>query len=222
MDRAALREAVADAARRLNLLGINQGTSGNVSARAGKDVLITPTGVAYDAITAADIVAMDLDGGHEGPLAPSSEWRIHRDILAARPDAGAVVHAHPPFCTALAAHRRGIPPFHYMVAKAGGSRIDCAAYATYGTQALSDNVMAALGGRRACLMANHGMVALGADPPAALALAVEVEALAAQYLRALHLGEPALLSEEEMLRVLEKFETYGRQPGAEPGQDPEA
>jgi len=112
---------------------------------------------------------------------------------------------------------RGIPPFHYMVAKAGGSRIECAAYATYGTQALSDNVLAALGGRRACLMANHGMVALGPDPAAALALAIEVETLAAQYLRALTLGEPALLSEDEMLRVLEKFETYGAQPGRDPG-----
>ncbi len=219
MDEAALREAVVAVARRLNELGINQGTSGNVSARAGERILITPTGLPYDAMTPADIVAFGLDGAHEGGLLPSSEWRIHRDILAARPDAGAVVHAHSPFCTALAAHRRGIPPFHYMVAKAGGSRIECAAYATYGTQVLSDNVLAALGGRRACLMANHGMVALGADPAAALALAIEVEALAAQYLRALTLGEPALLSEDEMLRVLEKFETYGAQPGGTSGTD---
>jgi len=217
MNEATLREAVVATARRLNALGINQGTSGNVSARADARILITPTGVPYDAMTPEDIVSIGMDGAHDADLLPSSEWRIHRDILAARPEEGAVVHAHPPFATALAAHRRGIPPFHYMVAKAGGSRIECAAYATYGTQALSDNVLAALGGRRACLMANHGMVALGPDPAAALALAIEVETLAAQYLRALTLGEPALLSEDEMLRVLERFETYGAQPGRDPG-----
>lgn len=212
----ALRRDIIAACRKMNALGINQGTSGNIGVRAPEGVLITPSGMAYDALEPGDIVAMDLDGSlAPGQRRPSSEWRFHRDILAARPDAGAVVHTHAMFATTLACLHRDIPAFHYMVAVAGGDSIRCASYATFGTQELSDHALTALEGRRACLLANHGMIALGADLDAALALAVEVETLAAQYWRALQIGEPVLLPEEEMRRVLEKFKSYGTQPEAE-------
>jgi len=205
----ALRRAVIAAARRLNELGINRGTSGNVSARVAGGFLVTPSGLDYGAMRPVDIVAMDFTGRASGRRRPSSEWRFHRDILAARDEVGAVVHAHPPFATTLACLGRAIPAFHYMVAVGGGDSIRCAAYATFGTQALSDQALKALDGRRACLLANHGMIATGADLAAALALAVEVEALAQQYWQALQIGEPKLLSKREMGRVLEKFRDYG-------------
>lgn len=207
-DHAALRRAVVAAARAMNGLGINQGSSGNVSVRAGKGFLITPTALPYDATTPDDIVAMDLDGSHRGRRRPSSEWRFHRDIYAARPDAGAVVHTHAVHATALACLRKPIPRFHYMVALAGGEDIRCAPYATYGTQELSDHALAALMGRKACLLANHGMIALGADLDAALALAVEVETLAHQYLLALQAGGPKLLTRAQMGEALAKFAGY--------------
>ena len=153
---------------------------------------------------------MTLDGEARGALLPSSEWRFHRDIYAARADAHAIVHTHAPFATSLACLHRGIPPFHYMVAVAGGTDIRCAPYATFGTQALSDHAVAALAGRRACLLANHGMIAVGASLERALALAVEVETLAEMYWRALQIGEPVLLPDAEMDVVLEKFATYGQ------------
>ena len=157
---------------------------------------------------------MDGEGGHSAGQRPSSEWRFHRDIYRARPEAGAVVHAHAPYGTTLACLGRGIPAFHYMIAVAGGDTIRCAPYATFGSQALSDHALAALEGRRACLLANHGMIALGPDLAAAFDLAVEVEALAGQYWRALQIGAPRLLSADEMADVLEKFRTYGRRAGA--------
>jgi L-fuculose-phosphate aldolase len=170
----------------------------------------------YASITASDIVAMPVDGrtraARDGRR-PSSEWRFHRDIYRARSDAGAIVHTHAPFATSLACLQRGIPAFHYMVAVAGGDDIRCAPYATFGTQALSDHAVAALEGRRACLLANHGMIAIGASLGAALALAVEVETLAEMYWRAQQLGEPVLLSAAEMKVVVAKFRTYG-QPGS--------
>ncbi|HET7097215.1 MAG TPA: class II aldolase/adducin family protein [Casimicrobiaceae bacterium] len=215
-----LRAAVIATAREMNALGINRGNSGNVSARWRKGkfdgYLITPSGMPYASITPADIVAMPIDGqgdGAHGRRPPSSEWRFHRDIYRARADAAAIVHAHSPFATSLACLRRGIPAFHYMIAKAGGSDIRCAPYATFGTQALSDHAVAALEGRRACLLANHGMIAIGTSLAAALALAVEVETLAEMYWRALQLGEPVLLSASEMENVVAKFRTYG-QPGS--------
>jgi L-fuculose-phosphate aldolase len=165
----------------------------------------------YDALVPADIVAMRFDGSHEGRRLPSSEWRFHRDILAARPEAGAVVHTHAMFSTSLACLGRDIPAFHYMVAVAGGDSIRCAPYATFGTAELSEHAMRALDGRKACLLANHGMIAIGASLEAALKLAVEVETLAAMYWRALQLGEPRLLDAAEMRRVLAKFATYGQQ-----------
>jgi len=204
----AQRRAVIAAARAMNALGINQGSSGNVSVRAGKGFLITPTALPYDATTPDDIVAVALDGSHRGPRRPSSEWRFHRDIYAARPDAGAVVHTHAVHATALACLHKPIPRFHYMVAMAGGDDIRCAPYATYGTQELSDHALAALDGRKACLLANHGMIALGADLDRAMALAVEVETLARQYLAALQVGTPKLLTKKEMAVVIAKFTDY--------------
>jgi len=214
-----LRTTLAGVARESVQCGLNQGSSGNVSVRTASGFLITPSGQAMAALTAADMVAMALDGSvlageseteeSEVEARPSSEWRFHRDIYAAFPQAEAVVHAHSPFAVALACLRRDIPPFHYMVAMAGGRDIRCAAYATFGTQALSDAVLLALQDRRACLMANHGLLAWGRSLPAALALANEVEALCGQYLRACQLGEPVLLNEAEMGEVLEKFKDYG-------------
>ncbi len=206
----ALRRQIVSTCRRMNGLGINQGTSGNVSARVRGGLLITPSGVPYEAMTPEGIVALAPDGAVRGSGRPSSEWRFHVDILAARPDAGAIVHTHSVHATALSCLRRDIPAFHYMVAAAGGDTIRCADYATFGTQALSDNALSALDGRRACLLANHGVIATGRNLDAALALAVEVETLAHQYLLALQTGKPAILPAAEMRRVLEKFATYGQ------------
>jgi L-fuculose-phosphate aldolase len=203
-----LREAIVDTARRMNAAGINQGTSGNVSARIQGGFLVTPSALGYDEMTPADIVAVDWDGKAHALRAPSSEWRLHRDIYHARPDAHAVVHAHPMFATTLACLDRAIPAFHYMVAVAGGPDIRCAPYATFGTQALSDAAVAALEGRRACLLSHHGMIAFSDSLAAALSLAVEVETLAAMYWRALQVAEPTILSDEEMADVLARFEKY--------------
>lgn len=210
---AAERRAIIDACVRMNDLGINQGTSGNVSNRVKGGLLITPSGMPYDRLKPSDIVFMKSDGSvPDGQRKPSSEWRFHHDILSARPEVAAVVHTHAMFATTLACLRMDIPSFHYMVAVAGGDSIRCAPYATFGTQALSDHALAALDGRKACLLANHGMIAVGDSIDRALALAVEVETLAAQYWRALQIGKPKLLSAAEMRRVLEKFADYGRQP----------
>ncbi|WP_309242976.1 class II aldolase/adducin family protein [Hyalangium versicolor] len=205
------REALIATARQLNPSGLNQGTSGNLSLRVENGFFISPTGMDYDALRPEDIVFMRFDGSSEGPRLPSSEWRFHRDIFAVRPEVHAVLHTHSLHSTALACLRRGIPAFHYMVAKAGGSDIRCAPYATFGTEELSRLAVAALDGRKACLLANHGLITVGADLAAALKLAVEVETLAAMYLRALPAGEPVLLDDAEMAVVLEKFRTYGQQ-----------
>lgn len=204
-----LRRQLVDSARRMNALGINQGTSGNLSVRCPGGLLITPSALPYDEMSAGDIVFVGDDGVAEvDGRKPSSEWRIHRDVYRARPDTQAVLHAHPVHCTALACLRRPLPAFHYMVAVAGGRDIRCAPYATFGTQELSEHVVAALDGRRACLMANHGLLCLGADLAAALALAVEVETLARCYLQCLAVGEPVLLGDAEMDVVLGKFRDY--------------
>jgi L-fuculose-phosphate aldolase len=217
MNEIALRERVIETARAMNALGINRGKSGNVSARWASGefdgFLVTPTGLAYDDTTPEDIVAIALDGSPRGARAPSSEWRFHRDIYAARTEIAAIVHTHSPFATTLACLDRDIPPFHYMVAIAGGRDIRCAPYATFGTQQLSDRAVAALEQRRACLLSHHGMIATGASLDDALALAVEVEHLAEVYWRALQVGQPSLLSDGEMAVVLEKFRTYGQPAG---------
>lgn len=198
-------------ARSMNAAGINRGAAGNVSARDGEGFLITPTGMAYDDCTAADMARVGLDGTATGMRKPSSEWRFHRDIYAAFPAAGAVIHCHSPFATALACQGIEIPPFHYMIARFGGDTLRCAAYATFGTQELSDAIRVALQDRKACLMAHHGMVVFGADLKEALALALELESLCEQYWRVLQLGAPKLLPAAEMARVIEKFRDYGRQ-----------
>jgi L-fuculose-phosphate aldolase len=207
-----LRREIVATALAMNERSINRGKSGNVSARTEGGFLITPSGLDYESMSPEDIVAMTAAGEPRGLLLPSSEWRFHRDIYASREDAGAIVHAHSPFATTLACLGRDIPAFHYMIAVAGGKDIRCAPYATFGTQELSDHALAALRARRACLLANHGMIAIGVTLAAALALAVEVEALAEQYWRALQIGMPNLLSEAEMDVVLAKFESYGQQP----------
>jgi L-fuculose-phosphate aldolase len=205
-----LRRQLIDTCLRMNALGINQGKSGNASARLDeRRFLITPSGIPYDDLKPTDIVAMTVDGAWYGEKRPSSEWRFHRDILAARSDVSAVVHTHGMLATSLACLHKGIPAFHYMVAAAGGDSIRCAPYATFGTQQLSDHALAALKDRRACLLANHGLIATGASLVAALALAVEVEALAGMYLKVLSVGEPELLSGAEMARVIDLFRTYG-------------
>lgn len=206
-----LAEKVLATARAMNASGINRGSAGNVSARCDGGFVITPTGMAYDTCVAGDMVKVGADGTASGRRKPSSEWRFHRDIYAARPEAGAVVHTHSPFATALACQQQGVPAFHYMVARFGGDNVRCAAYATFGSQELSDAIIAALKDRCACLMAHHGMVVFGRDCDQALALAVELETLCEQYWRVLQLGAPKLLAADEMQRVLAKFASYGQQ-----------
>jgi L-fuculose-phosphate aldolase len=206
-----LRVRLIQASRRMNASGINQGRSGNVSTRVDGGFLVTPTGVPYEALNVADLVFVRPNGETEGPRKPSSEWRLHRDIYEKRAEVGAVVHTHSPHATAIACLRRSIPAFHYEVAFAGGNDIRCADYATFGSQELSDHALRALEGRRACLLANHGVAALGSDLDDAFAMAEKVEALARLYGQALQAGEPVLLDEVEMSRVVEKFRTYGRE-----------
>ncbi|HVT06939.1 MAG TPA: class II aldolase/adducin family protein [Polyangia bacterium] len=186
------------------------GTSGNVSCRIAGGFVVTPTGIACDALAAGDMVPVGDDGRVRGDRLPSSEWRLHRDIYARRPEVGAVVHTHSPFATALSSLRRPVPAFHYMVAKTGGAQLRCARYATYGTDALSRNALAALDGRRACLLANHGVVALGADLASARLLAEEIELLALQWVVARAVGSPVILPAVEMARVAQKFAGYGQ------------
>jgi L-fuculose-phosphate aldolase len=211
------RRAIIDTCLAMNRLGINQGTAGNVSVRTKGGCLITPSGADYELLRAGDVIEISLDGeilesraggGRVGR--PSSEWRMHVDIYAGFPNAQAVVHAHPPYSTALACHRRGIPAFHYMVAVAGGDDIRCADYATFGTAALSENMLRALEGRSACLLANHGMICFGSDLRDALKRAVEVENLAKQYLLSLGIGEPVELDSGQMREVVDRFRGYGK------------
>jgi len=214
---AALRTMVLAACRELTRRGLTHGTSGNVSVRCDEQrFFVSPSGMDYELLQADDVPLMDLEGRWFGRHRPSSEWRFHRDILRSRPDVGAIVHTHSPRATALACTGRGIPAFHYMVAVAGGRDIRCAPYHTFGTQELSDAALAALRDRRACLLANHGVIATGADLASAMRLAGEVENLALQYSVALTLGEIRVLDDAEMSRVIEKFRTYGQPDAADP------
>ena len=206
-----VRDALIATARALQPAGLNKGTSGNVSLRHGEGFYITPTGMPYDRLVADDIPLMALDGSHVGNRKPSSEWRFHRDLYAAHPEVGAVLHAHSPFAVSLACLRRDIPPFHYMIARFGGDTVRCADYALFGSQALSDAALLAMRDRKACLLANHGLLVAGRDLDEALALAIELEELCEQYWRACQLGEPVLLSATEMTEVLVKFSGYGQQ-----------
>ena len=213
-----LREAVIAACRELVQRGLAYGTSGNVSVRRDEQsFFVSPTGMRYDGLEPDDIPLMNVDGHWFGRRRPTSEWRFHRDVFRSRDDVAAIVHTHSPKATGLACTGRGIPAFHYMVAVAGGSDIRCAPYYTFGTQELSDAAVAALDGRKACLLANHGVIAVGADLPAALALAGEVEYLAGQYCTALAVGDVRILHEGEMRRVVEKFRTYGKQDATDSG-----
>ena len=205
-----LRAAIVAVARRASDLGLNPGKSGNVSARTEGGFLITPSGKSYLHLGVDDLVFVDATGEARGGGEPSSEWRLHRDLYGKHAGAHAIVHTHSPYATTLACLRRAIPSFHYEVAFAGGADIRCCGYATFGTQELSDLALAALEGRRACLMANHGVVAFGDNLDSAAGLAEKVEALARLYWQALQIGEPALLDEAEMARVVEKFLTYGK------------
>lgn len=203
------RQQLIATAIELNTSGINQGTSGNVSVRVEGGLLITPSGMTYPSLTPENIVLMDLEGQTSSHRLPSSEWRFHVDIYQQRNDVQAIVHTHSVYATALACLEKSIPAFHYMVAMAGGKDIRCAPYATYGTQALSDFALAALDNRKACLLAHHGVIAIGADLQRAFALASEVEILAQQYIAALSVGEPTILSDKEMEVVMDKFSNYG-------------
>jgi L-fuculose-phosphate aldolase len=203
------RQAIIGACRRMNALGINQGTSGNISVRHVDGLLITPTSVPYDAMTPDQIVFMAMDGSHAPSQKPSSEWRFHLDILKARQDVNAVVHAHPTYCTILAIMGMEIPPVHYMIAAAGGDSIRCAPYATFGTVELSEHAVRALEDRLACLLDHHGMIAIGKSLDKAMWLAVEVETLARQYHGCLQIGEPPLLSSAEIERVRQRMSGYG-------------
>lgn len=221
-----LRRQLVAVARRMNTSGLNQGTSGNLSARIPAGILITPSSLPYEQMQPADLVALDLAGSlrDAGARRPSSEWRLHADILASRPEVQAVLHCHSIHATALACHGRAIPPFHYMTAVAGGDDIRCAPYATFGTAELSQLAVAALEGRRACLLAQHGQVTLGTSLDQALRIAVEVETLARMFLQTLQLGEPPLLSPEQMAAVHHQFRTllYGDTAGPQPSPGPRA
>ena len=211
-----LRTMVVTACRELTRRGLTHGTSGNVSVRYdARRFFVSPSGMDYEVLQADDVPLMDLNGRWFGRCRPSSEWRFHRDILESRPDVGAIVHTHSPRATALACTGRGIPAFHYMIAVAGGRDIRCAPYYTFGTQELSDAALTALKDRKACLLANHGVIATGADLAIAVALAGEIENLALQYSLALTLGEVRILDDAEMSRVIEKFRTYGQQHAAD-------
>jgi L-fuculose-phosphate aldolase len=203
------RQSIIDACLRMNVLGINQGTSGNISLRHEAGLLITPTSVPYETMEPEQIVYMGLDGSFDPAQRPSSEWRFHLDILRARPDVNAVVHAHPIYCTVLAIMGLDIPPIHYMVACVGGDTIRCAPYATFGTQELSAHALKALDGRLACLLEHHGMIAIGPSLVKALWLAVEVETLARQYHGCLQIGKPRLLPAEEIENVRIRMVDYG-------------
>ena len=206
-----LRDELVRTARRMSELGLSPGMTGNVSVRSPGGVLVTPSGMPYGELTGDDAVEVKPDGAiAPGQRTPTSEWQLHRDLLAARPDVHAIVHTHSLFCTSISCLRRPIPAIHYMVVRAGGDEIPCADYATFGSAQLAVNVVAALAGGDACLMANHGLVAAGATLDKAMKVVQEVESLCEVYLKALAVGEPAVLSAEEMTQVLARFKPYGK------------
>ncbi len=207
-----LRRQLVHYANQLGLQGLSAGKSGNLSTRCAEFVLITPSAVDYKSLQPKDIVAIALDGQPRADqhFQPSSEWRFHCDLYRQRPDISAVVHAHPTACTALACTGRAIPSFHYMVAVAGGKEIPIADYALFGSAELSENIRQAIGEVNACLLANHGMIAIEKSLASAFNLAVEVETLARQYIEALQLGDIRLLSDEQMNAVINRFREYGQ------------
>lgn len=210
-----LRRKMVETCLKMNSTGINQGTAGNLSIRCGDGFLITPSSMPYEDMQAEDIVEMGWDGRYSGRR-PSSEWRFHRDILKERQDIDVVLHCHSLYATTVACHHKTIPAFHYMVGVMGGNTLRCADYATFGTQALSDAALVALKDRKACLLGQHGQISLGGTLESALAMAIEVETLSRMYVQALTLGEPPILPDEEMERVIAQMTRMGY------GQGPEA
>jgi L-fuculose-phosphate aldolase len=212
MDEATLRREIVAAAQRMNAIGINQGTSGNISVRHGTDMLITPSATPYEDMRPEHIAAMRLDGNDgawRGPLKPSTEWPMHLEILRGRPDAGAVVHAHATYCTVLSILRREIPAVHYMMAVFGGTTIRCAPYATFGTPELAALALESLTDRQACLLANHGMVVIAPTLARAMWLAAELETLARMFVEALRIGTPTILSDADITETARRFDNYG-------------
>jgi L-fuculose-phosphate aldolase len=204
-----LSVALLAVSQQLVAFGLNKGTSGNASVRSKNGLLITPSGMPAERMTTESLVSMQMDGTFPAQQKPSSEWRFHLDILRHRSDVQAVIHTHSVFATALSTLRREVPAFHYMVAVAGGDNIRCAPYALFGSQTLSDQALMALEGRKACLLANHGMIAVGESLEQAFNIAVEVENLCQQYLIALQAGEPHVLTSAEMQAVHQQFKGYG-------------
>ena len=215
-DSIALRERIIEACREMERSGLNRGTSGNVSCREGDHLLITPSGVPVSHMRHDSVVAMDFSGKVIGGGKPSSEWHFHLDLLKSRADLNAIVHTHSPHATALACLREDLPAFHYMIAIAGGDSIRCTPYALFGTEALSAHAVTAMKDRKACLLANHGLIAAGRDLDEAMAVAIEIESLCQQYLLARQTGKPVLLSSEEMQAVIERFPSYGRNANQTP------
>jgi L-fuculose-phosphate aldolase len=213
------RKAVIKTCLAMNDMGINQGTSGNVSVRTDEGFLITASGIPYHKMKVEHVVEMDLEGGYRGEYYPSTEWRMHMDIFRARPEAKAVVHVHSTYATAIACLRREVPAFHYMIGVAGGSTLRVSDYAEFGTQELSDTMLKALVDRSGCLLANHGQICFGDNLEKALWRAGEIEALCHQYWAACVVGKPVVLSDGEMSSVLKRFGTYGKQAGDLKGQD---
>lgn len=213
-----LRKSLITACRQMNELGINQGTSGNISLRHGDMMLISPSAIPYEQMQTEMIATMPIEGEYgawTGPMQPSTEWRFHLDIMRARPEVSAIVHSHPTYATTLAITRRNIEACHYMVAAFGGVDIRCAPYATFGTKALSVHALKALEDRMGCLLANHGMIVLGENLEKAMWRAVELETIARQYYLSLVLGNPHILSKADIDDTLAKFSGYGLQDSAE-------
>ena len=203
------RESLLKSMQTLQELGLNRGTSGNASIRQDSGLIVTPSGMAIRDMTVTQMVEMNMQGEATSAGKPSSEWRFHRDIYLARPEINAVVHTHSMFATTLACLQKEIPPFHYMIAIAGGSNVRCSEYKLFGTQALSDAAIMALRDRKACLLAKHGMIAIGSNLQQAMDIAIEVEGLCEQYWRALQISTPENLTSEEMDEVFEQFKDYG-------------
>jgi L-fuculose-phosphate aldolase len=206
-----LRDELVITAKRMSELGLTPGMSGNVSVRGPSGMIVTPSGMPYSELRPDDAVEIKADGTlRPGQRAPSTEWQLHRDILGARQDVHAIVHTHSLYCTTISMLRRPIPAVHYMIVLAGSDEIPCADYATFGSAQLALNAVTALRGGDACLLANHGMVALGQTLASALKLAAEVETLASQYWHAAQVGSPHVLDREELLKVRDRFAEYGQ------------
>ena len=209
-----LRQAIIDKCLWMNASGLNQGTSGNISARYKNKMLITPSGIPYDQLKPEMIASMPLEGEYgswEGPMKPSTEWRFHLDIIKSRPQVNGVVHTHSTYATTIAITGRGIPACHYMIAAAGGPTIRCAPYARYGTEELSQYALEALEDRNCCLLANHGMIATGTSLDKAMWLAVELETISKQYYHSLLIGGPNILTDAQIDETMKGFSTYGLQ-----------